>query len=57
MKTELQISRKLDEIREAINPNHPLSADTMMKSLATQALEWVLDERDSIYGEKEKEEV
>lgn len=55
MKTEEQILDKRDQLKEAINPNHPLSADSMMNTLAIQALEWVLGERANILGEKEVE--
>ena len=51
MKTHKEIWDKRDQLEKQINPLQPLSATTMMNTVAIQALEWVLDKRENIVGE------
>ena len=53
MKTQAQIEAKLKQINAEADKLKPLDCGRAMIAPARQALQWVLGQRDNIYGEQE----
>ena len=52
MKDQAQIETKIAELEAQANPAQTLAFVEVARTIATQALQWALEIRPSIYGEK-----